>query len=97
MQAIFEEAITFAFKDRNWILKILIGGILGLIPIVNMIFLIGYALVILRDSVDNKPPALPEWSGWAGFAKEGALGFLILIAYGLPLILLADDARTAVF
>ena len=88
MQAIFEEAIKFAFKDRNWILKILIGGILGLIPVVNVIFIIGYSLVLLRDSVDNKPAVLPEWSGWMDFGKNGSRGLLVLLFYGIPAIIL---------
>ncbi len=88
MQAIFEEAFKFAFKDRNWIVKIVIGGILGLIPIVNLIFLIGYSLVVLKDSVENKPPVLPEWSAWMEYGKSGLRGLLILIVYGIPLIIL---------
>ena len=88
MQAIFEEAFKFAFKDRSWILKIIIGGVLGLIPIVNLIFLIGYSLAVLKDSVDNKPSVLPEWTDWTDFAKNGLSGLLVLIVYALPLIVL---------
>ena len=88
MQAIFEEAVKFAFKDRNWIFKILIGGILGLIPVINLIFLIGYSYAILKDAVDNKPAELPDWSGWTVYGKDGLYGLLILIVYGIPLILL---------
>ncbi len=94
MQAFFEEAIKFAFKDRSWILKIVIGGVLGLIPIVNLIFLIGYSYSVLKDSVDNKPAVLPEWSNWIEYAKNGLTGLLILIVWGIPLILLGILATT---
>ncbi len=88
MQAIIEEAVKFAFKDRNWIIKILIGGVLGLIPIVNAVFIIGYSLSVLKDSVDNKPAVLPEWSGWQEMAKNGLYGFGTLVLYGIPMIFL---------
>ena len=89
MQAILEEAFKFAFKDRNWILKILIGSVLGLIPIVNIIFLVGYSLSVLKDSVDNKPGKLPEWSGWMDLGKSGMNALPIVIVYVLvPAIVL---------
>ena len=88
MQAIIEEAVKFAFKDRNWIIKILIGGVLGLIPIVNAVFIIGYSLSVLKDSLDNKPAVLPEWSGWKEIAKNGLYGFAALVLYGIPMIFL---------
>ncbi len=88
MRAIFEEAVKFAFKDRSWVVKILIGGILGLIPIVNLIFLIGYSLAVLKDSVENKPAQLPEWSRWMDYGKSGLGGLLIVVVYSLPMILL---------
>ena len=88
MQAIFEEAFKFALKDRSWILKIVIGGVLGLIPIVNLIFLVGYSLAVLKDSVDNKPAVLPEWSAWMDIGKSGLYGLLVLLVYGIPLLLL---------
>ena len=89
MQAIFEEAFKFAFKDRNWILKILIGGVLGLIPIVNLIFVIGYSFAVLKDSVDNKPATLPEWTDWAQIGRNGLYGLLVMVAYMvLPIMFL---------
>ncbi len=88
MQAMLQEAVRFAFKDRSWILKLLIGGVLGLIPIVNIVFLIGYSLTVLRDAVDNKPAVLPEWTCWGDFGKAGLYGLGALGVYGLPLILL---------
>lgn len=89
MQSIFEEAFKFAFKDRSWVVKILIGAVIGLIPIVNVIFLVGYALFILRDSVDNKPAALPEWSGWMEIGKAGLNALPAVIVYViLPAVIL---------
>ena len=44
-----EDAFRFVFRDKKWITKVLIGGIITIIPIANFIVL-GYILRILKDA-----------------------------------------------
>lgn len=75
-----ENAFKFPFKDKKWPVKILIGGALMWIPIVNFLVL-GYLLKILGDAKDKKEPALPEWADWAILFQEGFMAFIVVLCY----------------
>lgn len=82
MIANFENAFKFPFKDKNWIIKILIGGLLIWIPIVNFVVL-GYLLKILKDAKEKKEPSLPEWKNWTELFQEGLMVFVIMFCYSI--------------
>ncbi len=81
-------AFTFVFDDEDWIKKILIGGIITLIPIVNFIA-IGYGLRVLRNVSRGDAKPLPEWDDWGGDFVRGALIFVAGLVYALPIIVLS--------
>jgi len=60
------KAFGYVFEDKNWLIKLLIGGILLFIPVVNFIP-IGYALTALRNVAEGKESPLPEWDDWGGY------------------------------
>ena len=82
------ETIKFPFKDKNWIVKVLIGGLLSWIPVVFFLPM-GYALQILKDAHDGKKASLPEWTAWDELFKKGLIVFLIGFAYSLVIAILA--------
>lgn len=75
-----ENAFKFPFKDKKWLIKILIGGALIWIPIVNFL-VFGYLLKILGDAKDKKESALPEWTDWAVLFQEGFMMFVVVLCY----------------
>jgi hypothetical protein len=81
-----EKGLTFPLKDKDWISKIIIGGILYIIPIINFIAL-GYELKVMKNAI-NKKPAMPKWENFGNLFVEGLIVFIISLAYMLiPLIL----------
>jgi len=74
------------FEDESWIMKIIIGGILLFIPIVNFMVL-GYQLEVLKRVADGMDIPLPEWDDFVGKSIEGLLAFLIALVYNIPTIL----------
>lgn len=82
-----ENALKFPFKDQKWIVKILIGGLLLWIPIVNFI-VFGYLLKILADAKDKKEPVLHEWKDWGSLFQEGFMAFVVFLCYLVPLFIL---------
>jgi len=82
MIANIENAFKFVFRDKNWIVKILIGGAIAVIPVLNFIAF-GYALRILKDAKGGREAALPEWSEWNNLFREGLDVFIIGLLYGL--------------
>lgn len=87
-----ENAFKFPFKDKRWVVKVLIGGALIWIPIVNFLVL-GYLLKILADAKDKKEPILPEWKDWGGLFQEGFIAFVVVLCYSMVLIVLSILGR----
>ena len=71
------EEIKFPLNDSEWVKKVLIGGVLGIIPIINLIVL-GYYLKVLEGGFESRSE-MPEWDDWGGFLING----LIVLAIGL--------------
>lgn len=82
MVANIENAFKFVFRDRGWIIKLFVGGVLLIIPVVNFIVL-GYLLNILKDAKEGKEARLPEFAGWGALFKEGVNVFLVGLVYSL--------------
>jgi hypothetical protein len=75
------------FEDENWLKKVLIGGIVALIPIVNFAAL-GYIVQVIRNTRDGHPLPLPEWDQFGAYFMDGLWIFLIILVYLIPLFLL---------
>jgi len=82
------KAFSYVFEDKNWIVKLLIGGILLFIPIINFIP-IGYALTALRNVAEGRESPLPEWDDWGGYFTKGLMVFLAGLIYALPIFILS--------
>lgn len=83
------KSFTYPFEDKKWVEKILIGGLLNIIPIVNFIPT-GYAVRMLKKKAAGGGDDLPEWDDWGGDWVRGALAsFVAPLIYSLPILLLA--------
>jgi hypothetical protein len=76
------------FKDEDWIKKILIGGVVGAIPIVNFAA-IGYMIQIIRNVRDGQTLPLPEWDEFGKYFVDGLWIFLIFLVWAIPIIVVA--------
>jgi hypothetical protein len=84
----FAKAFTFPFEDDEWVTKLLIGGILGLIPIVNLVVL-GYALRTLKNVADGVEKPLPSWDDFADYFVKGLVSLLGGVIWALPILVVA--------
>jgi hypothetical protein len=80
-------SFTFVFDDEEWIKKILIGGILTIIPIVNFV-VFGYFIDTLKNVIDGQELPLPELDFGDQFMK-GLMFFLASLIYAIPIIVLS--------
>ncbi len=89
-----KRALTYTFKDDNWIVKILIGAI----PIINPFFSLGYSFEVFKQALENKKELiLPEWDDWGGYFKSSIMIILIYLVYMLiPIILYAIGASVMI-
>jgi hypothetical protein len=81
------KAFSFVFEDERWVSKVLIGGLLIWIPIVNFAAL-GYALKVAQNVAQGNPRPLPEWGEFGDHFMLGLYEFVIRLVYSLPIIIL---------
>ncbi|MHB1043812.1 MAG: DUF4013 domain-containing protein [Eubacteriales bacterium] len=83
----FDKILAIPFKEGG-IVKVLIGGILQIIPIVNF-FSMGYIVECFANGADKREE-MPEWTDWGQKFINGLLmvviGFIYLL---IPLIILS--------
>ncbi len=80
------KAFTFVTEDENWIMKLIIGGIIMLIPIVNFAGF-GYVAEVVRRVMNDDPDVLPEWGDFGQFFADGLKLFVGFLIYSLPMLL----------
>src|SRR4029079_1598293 len=74
-------------EDEAWISKVLIGGLLIWIPIVNFA-VFGYMIKIAQNVAQGSPRPLPEWGEFGDHFMRGLYVFVIYLVYILPIIIL---------
>jgi hypothetical protein len=84
----FGLAFTFPFKDRQWFKKLIVPGLVCLIPIVGQFFLVGFGLNVAKRVIEKNPESLPDLD-FGGDLKRGFMTFVVGLGYSLPLIVLA--------
>jgi hypothetical protein len=94
----FGRAFLFMFEDEEWLKKLGIGTLLGLLMLVLIptiilwvfpfIALLGYTIVVLRNVMDGVERPLPEWADWSEFFSLGFKVFAATFVWALPMILL---------
>jgi hypothetical protein len=81
-------AFKFIFDDPRWFTKLLIGGLLLLVPVVNFFgfFVVaGYALLLTRRVMDGYDTPLPEWDDLGSMALLGLKSVAAHLIWALPL------------
>ncbi|MCU0508721.1 MAG: DUF4013 domain-containing protein [Anaerolineae bacterium] len=94
----FGKSFTYMFEDPEWLKKLGIGTLIGLlmlllIPtiilwVVPFVALLGYTVVALRNVMNSVERPLPEWDNWGEFFSLGFKVFAATFIWALPIILL---------
>jgi hypothetical protein len=81
-------ARTFSFvtEDEEWVTKILIGGLIFLIPFVGQIAVIGYMLKVAQNVARGDERPLPRWGEFGDLLMRGLYYVVISLVYFLPYI-----------
>lgn len=93
------KSFTYMFEDKDWIVKILIGGaiiFLGaifswvlLIPLIAALAIVfGYMLAVLRNVYDGSPMPLPKWENFGELFTRGIKAVIGLFIWSLPAVVL---------
>jgi len=84
----FGDNLTYMLKDAKWVSKVLVGALLGLVPILNFVTG-GYALKVINNIRADQEPVLPTWGdGFGKYFTDGLILFVIGLIYSIPLWLI---------
>lgn len=85
----FSRAWHAIVDDQNWLVKVLIGGVMVLLSplIIPALFVSGYFLDVMQRVAQGED-SLPEWANWGHLLVRGLLTLAIQFIYSLPLIIL---------
>ncbi|MEQ8201529.1 MAG: DUF4013 domain-containing protein [Syntrophomonadaceae bacterium] len=67
------------FRGQQWVLKLLAGGVITLIPLVNIMSL-GYFVHCINSGQRGRR-CLPEWWDWQDYIRQGCTMLLIILIY----------------
>lgn len=82
------KAFSFVFEDEEWVSKMLIGGLISLIPIVGQLAAMGYALKVAQNVAQGHPRPLPRWGEFGDHLMRGLYDLVIRLVYSLPILVL---------
>lgn len=78
-------AAQYWLSDPNWIKKVLIGGLLFLVPIIGWLIVGGYYIRTIQRISGGVDTPLPEWDQWGEDLVRGLKLAGIMIIWLLPL------------
>jgi len=89
-------ALEFLTDDPRAQNKIALGGLLMVVPLVN-IAAVGYEVEVTRRVARGEPRPLPEWNDLGGLFVSGAWLSLARLVYTLPIVAVAFAMAAAGF
>lgn len=89
-------AFSFVFDDERWLNKVLLGGLISLIPLIGQFVVAGYGFTVTRNLLRGSERPLPEWNEFGDMLVRGLFGALIQMVYALPVALLVACFATSV-
>jgi hypothetical protein len=91
----------FPFQGNQWLNRFLPGALLILaghiIPIVPLLFVGGYYLQVMRQSIRGEELSMPAWTDWGKLAVDGLRGCFVYLVFLLPACLVMFAGWTIYF
>lgn len=82
-------AFTFMKNDKEWITKVLIAGLIGLIPIIGQFYITGWGMEITKRYLAGRSDLLPE-TQFGLHIKMGFKAAVVAFVYTLPATLISS-------
>jgi hypothetical protein len=82
-------AFSYPFQDEGWVTKLILAGVILLIPVLGIIVVLGWTLAITRNVIKGEAQPLAGWSDFADLLTLGFKAFIISLIYALPIIIVS--------
>jgi len=83
----FGKAFTFVFDDPDWLKKVAVNALIGLIPFVGQIYLLGWGLEVARRIATRSGPPLPDVD-FGTYLGHGFKAFVVTLVYTVPIFVI---------
>ncbi len=85
-----ERGFKFVFQEKNWLAKIVVGGLMILLSflIIPMLIYYGYLVEVTRRVIKGEEQLLPDWDNIGHKILNGFKILVVILVYLLPPILL---------
>jgi hypothetical protein len=90
------QSFTYIADDENWVQKIGLGAVIGMVPILNFATF-GYQVKIARNVAQGEERLLPAWDDLGTYFVDGLRLIAAMFVYMLPAILIYMLAFGGVF
>jgi hypothetical protein len=80
----FGKAFTFVFDDPDWLRKVAINALIGLIPIVGSLYLLGWGLEVARRVATRSATPLPDVD-FGAYLGHGFKAFVVALVWTAPI------------
>lgn len=83
----FMKSFSYVFEDPDWVKKVVVIALVGLIPLVGFIVMFGWSLEATRRVIQRDRTPLPNLN----FGEQLGLGFkgmLVALVYAIPIFIL---------
>ncbi len=84
----FGKPFTYVFEDPDWLKKVVIMGLITLIPVLGQIVLVGWVIDIIKKMISHEAVTLPNLD-FGGQLSRGFGAAVVSVVYALPIIVLA--------
>ncbi len=86
----FIQAFKFQFGNIDWFKKLIIPGLIMLIPIVGQLYVLGWVMEIARRHIQGQDDSqLLPLTRFGEYLKLGFQAFVVALVYAIPTIILA--------
>jgi len=85
-------AFVFPFQSKDWLSRFVIGVVLlfagMIIPVIPVVFVYGYMIEVMRQSIQSEALVLPEWTNWGRLFKDGLRSLAVILVFLGPAIVI---------
>ncbi|MCJ7511808.1 MAG: DUF4013 domain-containing protein [Anaerolineales bacterium] len=85
----FTQAFTFPFRDQRWLVKLVVVGLILLIPIIGAVFATGWLILIARRVIRGQPEPLVGFEPFVEALVLGLKYLVVSLVYLLPVFLVS--------
>ena len=80
----FAQAFTFPFQDKRWLVKLVVVGLILLIPLVGVVFVTGWLILIARRVIRDEAEPLVGFEPFVETLVLGLKYLVVSLVYLLP-------------